>query len=112
MNLTNLKIKKPTAVWRTFAYEGDDHYTEDLLSQCETILDEYVDDLDQLGPQPSGPQILDCVKKAVVQLNTLDSEHAFIETLEREDLCDFIFIAAKTAGLDSSEDVTEPWREW
>lgn len=38
----------------------------------------------------------------------------FIETMEREELADFIDKSAKLAGLDiqEDEDITEEWREW
>jgi hypothetical protein len=37
---------------------------------------------------------------------------SFIETLEREELCDFIMEKAQNAGLETEEDITEEWREW
>lgn len=53
------------------------------------------------------------VKEVVIKLNELNIEHDyFIETMEREDLYEFIDIAARIAGLESEEDITEEWREW
>ena len=53
------------------------------------------------------------VKEVVMKLNELNIEHDhFIETMEREDLYDFIDTAARISGLESEEDITEEWREW
>lgn len=51
------------------------------------------------------------VKEVVMKLNELNIEHDhFIETMEREDLYEFIDTAAQIAGLESEEDITEKWR--
>lgn len=53
------------------------------------------------------------VKEVVIKLNELNIEQDhFIETMEREDLYEFIDTAARIAGLESEEDITEEWREW
>jgi hypothetical protein len=41
-----------------------------------------------------------------------EKAHHFIETMEREELCEFITEAARIVGLKSEEDITEEWREW
>ncbi len=59
-------------------------------------------------------QILAAAKQAVLNLNALNKECGgrLIETDQREDLCELILVAAKLAGLESDEDITEEWREW
>ncbi|EEL89292.1 hypothetical protein bcere0029_8260 [Bacillus cereus AH1272] len=53
------------------------------------------------------------VKEVVIKINELNIEHDhFIETMEREDLYEFIDTGARIAGLESEEDITEEWREW
>ena len=52
------------------------------------------------------------VEEVVIKINELNIEHdQFIETMEREDLYEFID-TAQIAGLESEEDITEEWREW
>lgn len=47
----------------------------------------------------------ECVEKVVVSLNELNEQYDFfIETLEREELYEFI--------VEVEEDITEEWREW
>ena len=51
----------------------------------------------------------------VVAFNEMNEANGyFIETMEREELADFIDKAARLAGLDiqEDEDITEEWREW
>ena len=47
-----------------------------------------------------------------MQIKLNDNYDSFIETLEREELCEFIIEAASIAGLESEDDITEEWREW
>ncbi|WIY60546.1 hypothetical protein QRY57_22410 [Bacillus arachidis] len=48
--------------------------------------------------------MLECVEKVVVSLNELNEQYDFfIETLEREELYEFI--------VEVEEDITEEWRE-
>ena len=53
-------------------------------------------------------------KKVVEKLNELNEEFEFIETGEREDLCEWIDLVIKSTGhnLDEYEDLTEDYREW
>ncbi len=52
-------------------------------------------------------------KEVVIGLNELNEQFDyFIETLEREELCEFIIKAANAADLETEEDITEEWREW
>lgn len=65
-----------------------------------------------MGENPTEDEIMKVVK-VVVNINELNDEYDyFIETMEREDLHEFIDTAARIAGLASEEDITEEWREW
>lgn len=60
-------------------------------------------------------QIMKAVEEVVVSFNEMNvTNNYFIETMEREELADFIDKAARLAGLDigEDEDITEEWREW
>lgn len=65
------------------------------------------------GENPTEVEVMQVVKEVVIKINELNIEHDhFIETMEREDLYEFIDTAARIAGLESEEDITEEWREW
>lgn len=101
-----------------FMSAGDDDfdcgYTEADVRKCDKILQEYVENLQKFGTTATEPQLLECIKKAVLALNKLneDAGGGLIETDQREDLCEYILFAAKQSGLQSDGDVTEEWREW
>lgn len=113
MTLQDLKNNKPTEEWRESLEEGDELFTEESIAESERVLDEFVDALISLGDNGSKEEIMKLAEKAVLEFNALNEEYDYyIETLEREDLCDFIMEAAKLAGLNTQEDITEEWREW
>nr|WP_240633604.1 hypothetical protein [Planomicrobium okeanokoites] len=102
----------PSQEWRMRMEDGDDQFTEENLAATETVLQNYMDGLSHLQ-EPSEKKIIKQVKEAVLRLNALNEKYDFfIETLEREELCDFIMEKAQQAGLDTEEDITEEWREW
>ena len=94
--------------------DGDDSYTKADIKKCDKILQQFMARLTKLGGSAPEAAILDCVKKAVVDLNALNDTGGgcLIETDQREDLCEYILLAAKQSGLKQDGDVTEEWREW
>ncbi|PDY24426.1 hypothetical protein COM83_08330 [Bacillus cereus] len=112
MTFDELKKNKPTTSWVEYD-EGGEFFTEENISATNTVLDTYINHLEQLGENPTEVEVMQVVKEVVIKLNELNIEHdLFIETMEREDLYEFIDAAARIAGLESEEDITEEWREW
>lgn len=102
----------PTEEWRIRMDDGDDQFTEENLVATETVLQGYKDRLSHLQ-EPSEKKIVQEVKEVVLRLNALNEEYDFfIETLEREELQDFIMEKAQQVGLETEKDITEEWREW
>jgi hypothetical protein len=95
--------------------DGDDSsdapYSQEHIERCQSIIDTY---LAKVPPGSPAPTIRDAVKTAILDLNALneDCECNLIETGEREDLCQLILVAARRAGLDTDDDITEEWRDW
>lgn len=112
-NIEELKSEFPTKLWRQRMTEFDDQFDEECLNNSERILNEFIDALSiARGDQKA---IVDAVRYAVVRFNDINDLHDyFIETMEREELYEFIQNAAKVAGLhiDDQMDITEEWREW
>ena len=51
----------------------------------------------------------------MTSLNKINNKYdEFIDTMEREELCEFINIVVRQTGLeiDKNVDLTEEWREW
>ncbi len=112
MTFDELKKNKPTTSWVEYDEDGE-FFTEENISATNNVLDTYINNLQQLGENPTEVEVMQVVKEVVMKLNELNIEHDhFIETMEREDLYEFIDTAARIAGLESEEDITEEWREW
>ncbi|MGE8054207.1 hypothetical protein ACQKOD_09580 [Bacillus mycoides] len=112
MTFDELKKNKPTTPWVEHD-EDVEFFTEENISATNKVLDTYINHLEQLGETPTEVEVMQVVKEVVIKLNELNIEHDhFIETMEREDLYEFIDAAARIAGLESEEDITEEWREW
>ncbi|HHT7143307.1 TPA: hypothetical protein ACTZ34_005266 [Bacillus cereus] len=112
MTFDELKKNKPTTSWVEYDEDGE-FFTEENIIATNTALDTYINNLQQLGENPTEAEVMQVVKEVVMKLNELNIEHDhFIETMESEDLYEFIDAAARIAGLESEEDITEEWREW
>ena len=84
-----------------------------------TIFDTLIADLISLGPDAPEADKLAKFETAVIALNHLDDEldNGFIETGEREDLCELCNSICTAAGMDPTkygdgEGPASEWREW
>jgi len=110
--MEELKNNKPTAAWQQ-RMEDDEIFTAENIKATDEILDTYMNRLEGSLDKMSEQDILEYVQEVVIGLNELNEQFDyFIETLEREELCEFIIKAANAAGLETEEDITEEWREW
>ncbi|WP_046173587.1 hypothetical protein [Domibacillus indicus] len=113
MTFEKLIQQKPTLEWRRRMEEGDDLFTDEAINAADVILDSYISRLKELEDRPAEAAIMENVKEVVSRFNELNDQHDyFIETMEREELAEFIQEGAKIAGLKTKEDITEEWREW
>ncbi|MGH0942304.1 hypothetical protein ACQVTS_13370 [Bacillus mycoides] len=100
MTFDELKKNKPTTPWVEHDEDGE-FFTEENISATNKVLDTYINHLEQLGETPTEVEVMQVVKEVVVNINELNEEHDY-----------FIDTAARIAGLESEEDITEEWREW
>ena len=113
MTFEELKKNKPTLQWIEDNEEDDEYFTEENISAINELLDTFINNLEKLGTKPTETKIMKAVKEVVIRINKLNEKYDdFIATMEREDLCMFIDTAARIAGLECEEDITEEWREW
>lgn len=105
----------PTAKWTRRMKSGDSSFTKAGIDEARALLERYVSTLVALTNRKAASGIYNSVKKLVLALNKLNARHdSMIETLEREELCDFIDKIIRATGLEvaAGTDLTEPWREW
>ncbi|MGP7818679.1 hypothetical protein [Niallia sp. 01092] len=107
------ELIKPTVAWEERLEEGDDLFTEENLEATNEVLNAFILQLQNLGENTTDEAVIACVKNVVLRLNEINETFEyFIETMEREELYEFIVEAASIAGLQWEEDITEEWREW
>jgi hypothetical protein len=105
----------PTTAWRRRKDEGDELFTDKAIDAVDTALKKYATTLIELTNEKKAPAIYNSIKKIVMALNSINDKHnGFIETMEREELCDFINTIVRMTGLEIEPtiDLTEQWREW
>ena len=88
-------------------------YAQGEIDACFEIIDTYIRSIAD-NSDSSRPKILSIIQSVVEKLNSLNNScnGCLIETDQREDLCELILFAARRAGLETDDDVTEKWREW
>lgn len=107
--------KLPTKTWERRMNDGDDAFTQTGIDAFRAVLDEYIVTLGQRTEKNNATPIYNSVKKLVIALNALNvKHHSMIETMEREELADYINSVVRATGLEvpSDVDLTEPWRHW
>lgn len=109
--MKTIKIPRPTIYWRSQLKEGSDFYTEEAIKASDNLLDTYLTSLQAAKNETDIWKAIEVVVSAFDDLNLTHSN--FIETMEREDLAEYVQKAAEAAGLFYDGDVTEEWRmEW
>lgn len=107
--------KLPTADWILRKEDGDELFTDEGITSVETLLKDYLLTLADLATKKKAANIYKSIKKVTTALNKInDRNNGFIETMEREELCEFLNTVVRETGLDIDKDIdlTEEWREW
>lgn len=113
--IIELKKSKPTTNWRHRLSEGDSIFNESNILESEIILDSFIDNLAIATKSKKASSIYSTAKKVTESFNKANKKHNdFIDTMEREELVDFIENAIKLTGFkfDNGIDITEDWRQW
>jgi predicted DNA-binding protein YlxM (UPF0122 family) len=113
--LTELRRVYPTFEWQKRLNQGDTVFNNANIEYTSKILSEFIDDLTVAVSKISSRSVYSATKKAIKSLNTTNKKlDYFIDTLEREELCNFINKAILATGfeLKKGHDITEEWREW
>ncbi len=120
-NLLGAKTNYPFDRWREGEAHGLDQYTEENCNAARAIFDKLIAQLINLGESASEENKMAQFKIAVESLNELNDEAegggALIETSERDDLCDLIYVITEKCGIDpkkygGGEGPASEWRDW
>jgi hypothetical protein len=77
------------------------------------VMTDTVEKLLELGPRASKKKRMDILKWCIESFNELDAEMKhFIETDERDDICEEFQAIVWACGLGAYEDLAGRWRDW
>ena len=104
----------PIAQWRQRMAEGDDMFSEESITAVETVLTEYVQRLCEAVHKKNATTVYNSMGKLVKTLNKINDKYGLIETMEREELCDWLNTLIRKTGLELADnvDITDEYREW
>lgn len=115
-----LSTNLPTKDWQKRMAEDSEEgeaspFTTKNIYAAELVLKEFINALEVATEKKKASQVQASIKKAVIAFNKLNPKNNyFIETLEREELVDFMTKAVSLTGfkIEEGADITEDWREW
>ena len=104
----------PIPQWRQRMAEGDDMFSEESITAVETPLTEYVQTLCEAVQKKNATTVYNSMGKLVKKLNKINDKYGLIETMEREELCEWMNAIIRKTGLELADDVdiTDEYREW
>ena len=104
----------PIAQWRQRMAEGDDMFSEESITAVETALTEYVQMLCKTVQKKNATTVYNSMGKLVKTINKINNKYGLIETMEREELCEWMNIIIRKTGLELADnvDITDEYREW
>lgn len=110
-----LKGRSPVKKWKRRMKDGDENFTNKNIEDSETLLGSFIDNLIVAVDNKKASSIYSETKMVVKAFNKLNHKYpGFIETLEREELVEFLHTAIRMTGfqIEPDIDLTEEWREW
>ena len=104
----------PIPEWRQRMAEGDDMFSEESITAVETTLTEYVQTLCEAMQKKNATTVYNSMDKLVKKLNKINDKYGLIETMEREELCEWLNTLIRKTGLELADnvDITDEYREW
>ena len=116
VSLIDMRKEIPSDAWAERMEGGDDLFNPQIILSTRKLFRTYLDSMAVATRTKKAQKIYSAVKKLIKALNRLNAgaEASFIETLEREEICDFVEKSVRMSGfqLEEGEDITEEWREW
>jgi hypothetical protein len=70
-----------------------------------------VEELLKHGPRASEKERMAVLQQCIESFNELDAEMQFIETVEREDICEEFEAIVHACGMGHHKDLADRWRD-
>ena len=98
------------------AFKSWEGYTdEEAIEDSRAIYSETVQLLIELGPEPDRERVLAILGQCIEAFNALDAKYGqFIETVERENICETVVELAAACGITDvdCDDMPGEGRDW
>lgn len=86
---------------------------KEAIRASRQIMKQTVKDLLKLGPDAPEADKLAVLQACIERFNEVDAElDHFIDTLEREDICEEFEAIVHACGMGAHKDLEDEWREW
>jgi hypothetical protein len=105
IRLEDLRVHKFFAKWK-------DYPPPKAIRASRNVMTATVETLIELGPTASEDERMAILQRCIETFNRLDTELQFIETVEREDICEEFEAIVHACGLGKYTNLAERWREW
>jgi hypothetical protein len=83
-----------------------------IIRASEKIMADTVARLVKIGRDSPEADRLAILQQCIESFNTLDAKTQFIDTIEREDICEQFEVIVHACGLGHHKDLADEWREW
>ncbi len=111
--LVDLLQCMPTIKWRERMSDGDLIFTSKKILSTQKILSEIIQTLESSKAHANVDKVLPVIENGIKKLNKLnEKENYFIDSMEREELVEFINEIYIKSGCEYISDVTERLRTW
>ncbi len=97
---------------RRFFPRWDRGLSRKLVSESRDIMRRTVRALLDLGDAAPEQERMDLLRACIEAFNELDAKHEFIETTEREDICEEFEAIVRACGLEQHVNLADEWRDW
>jgi hypothetical protein len=97
---------------RRFFPMWKDYSPAKAIRASRKLMSNLVKELLNLGPGASENERLAVLQQCIESFNELDAEMQFIETVEREDICEEFEAIVHACGLGHHKDLADRWRDW
>lgn len=97
---------------RRFFPTWNDYPPPMVVRASRKLMTNTVEELLKLGPRASEKERIAVLQWCIESFNELDAEMQFIETVEREDICEEYEAIVNACGLGRHKELADRWRDW
>lgn len=105
ITLEELKERPHFPTWKRYPPAKATRASRKLIAQT-------IKELIEQGKDAPEADRMAILQKCIESFNELDSELEFIETVEREDICEVFEEIVHACGLGNHQDLADEWRDW